>query len=98
MWSLCPTVRETSGLVCTVAPDLFHFYLILIFIGERQDAITFYINKANLASTPGSKTTKGQFKGEARRLAVTTSRDSRRKVGATGAPVGRPQPSYALCV
>lgn len=43
----------------------------------------FYINKANLASTPRPKPTKGQLnKGEARRLAVTTHRDSRRKAGA----------------
>lgn len=42
-----------------------------------------YINKANLASMPRPKPTKGQFKGEARRLAVTTHRDSRRKAGAT---------------
>lgn len=36
----------------------------------------FYINKANLASMPRPKPPKGQFKGEARRLAVTTHRDS----------------------
>lgn len=63
--------------VFTAAPDLFRFDLILIFVGERQDAITFYVNKANLASTPRPETTKGQFKGEARRLAGTTRRDSR---------------------
>lgn len=43
----------------------------------------FYMNKANLASMPRPKPTKEQFKGEARRLAVTTHRDSRRKAGVT---------------
>lgn len=58
--------------------------MILILVRERDDAITFYINKASLASTPRPKPTKGQFnEGEARRLAVTTRRDSRRKAGAT---------------
>lgn len=77
--------------VFTAAPDLFHFDLMLIFVGERLDAITFYVNKANVASTPRPKTTKG----EAKRLAVTISGDNRRKAGAPGAPVARPQLSCA---
>lgn len=42
-----------------------------------------YTNKANLASAPRPKPTTGQCQGEARRLAVTTHRDGRRKAGVT---------------
>lgn len=58
------------------------FGLILTLGRGRHYAITFHINKANLASMPRPKPTKGQFKGEAKRLAVITHRDSRKKAGA----------------
>lgn len=91
VWGLCPIVWETSGL--SSLQLLIGLIFILVLVRERCDAITYYINKANLASTPRPTPPKGEFKDKARRLAVATGKDCRGKAGAAG-PFHRPQPSY----
>ena len=83
--------------VFLAAPDLFYFNLglILILVRERQDALAFYINKADLTSTrrPSQPANQGAVK-RVRPGGCLEGQEERAR-SHWSSPLQRPQPSYA---